>query len=56
MLAFEWKFPVAVAALLVGLFAIFHGHAHGAEMPDAASGVLSTEQASCSPLRCSIAR
>ena len=28
-----------VAAVLVGLFAIFHGHAHGAEMPDSASGI-----------------
>lgn len=39
VLAFQWKFPLAVAAVLVGLFAIFHGHAHGGEMPDAASGV-----------------
>jgi urease accessory protein len=30
--------PVAVAMALVGLFAIFHGHAHGAEMPETASG------------------
>jgi urease accessory protein len=29
--------PVAVAALIVGGFAIFHGHAHGTEMPNAAS-------------------
>jgi urease accessory protein len=29
---------VAVAAL-VGLFAIFHGHAHGTEMPDTAAGI-----------------
>jgi urease accessory protein len=27
------KAPVAIAMGLVGLFAIFHGHAHGAEMP-----------------------
>jgi urease accessory protein len=39
MLTFQWKFPAAVAAALVGLFAIFHGHAHGAEMPDSASGL-----------------
>ena len=25
--------PVAVGALLIGVFALFHGHAHGAEMP-----------------------
>jgi urease accessory protein len=30
--------PVALAMALVGSFAIFHGHAHGAEMPDTASG------------------
>lgn len=31
--------PVALAMGLVGVFAIFHGHAHGAEMPDTASGL-----------------
>lgn len=31
--------PVAVAMALVGLFAIFHGHAHGAEMPADNSGL-----------------
>ncbi|WP_283192585.1 HupE/UreJ family protein [Rhizobium sp. AN80A] len=31
--------PVAVAAGLVGLFAVFHGHAHGSEMPAAAAGM-----------------
>lgn len=30
--------PVAAAMGLVGVFAIFHGHAHGAEMPADASG------------------
>ena len=25
--------PLAIAALIVGAFAIFHGHAHGAELP-----------------------
>ncbi|QQZ27839.1 HupE/UreJ family protein [Thiothrix subterranea] len=29
--------PLWVAAVLVGAFAIFHGHAHGTELPDAAS-------------------
>ena len=28
--------PVATAAILVGAFAIFHGHAHGTELPGAA--------------------
>ncbi|MDP4021932.1 HupE/UreJ family protein [Methylobacterium sp. NEAU 140] len=31
--------PVAALAALVGGFALFHGHAHGAEMPETASGL-----------------
>jgi urease accessory protein len=31
--------PVEAAMALVGLFAVFHGHAHGAEMPADANGV-----------------
>jgi urease accessory protein len=31
--------PVAIAMALVGFFAIFHGHAHSAEMPETASGL-----------------
>jgi len=31
--------PLWVAAVLVGIFAIFHGHAHGTELPDAADPV-----------------
>jgi urease accessory protein len=31
--------PVIVAMALVGLFAVFHGYAHGAEMPAAISGL-----------------
>jgi urease accessory protein len=31
--------PVALLAALVGLFAVFHGYAHGAEMPETASGL-----------------
>jgi urease accessory protein len=31
--------PVALAMGLVGVFAIFHGHAHGAEMPETAAGL-----------------
>jgi len=30
--------PTAAAVAIAGLFAIFHGHAHGAEMPGSASG------------------
>jgi urease accessory protein len=37
--ALRWQWPVAGAMALVGLFAIFHGHAHGAEMPVDASGL-----------------
>ena len=37
--AVQWKWPVAAAMGLVGIFAIFHGHAHGAEMPVDASGL-----------------
>ena len=36
--AFQWNLPVAAASALVGLFAVFHGHAHGSEMPVDASG------------------
>ena len=31
--------PVAAAMALVGLFAAFHGHAHGVEMPETAAGL-----------------
>jgi urease accessory protein len=37
---FEIKPPLVVAALLVGVFAIFHGHAHGTERPPGQSGML----------------
>ena len=37
--AFQWKPPVVAASALVGLFAIFHGHAHGSEMPVDASSL-----------------
>src|SRR5262245_64004983 len=32
MVAFTRKAPIAIAVGLVGLFALFHGHAHGTEM------------------------
>jgi urease accessory protein len=31
--------PLPASMLLVGVFALFHGHAHGAEMPVTASGI-----------------
>ena len=37
MVLFMVRPPIAVAAGLVGLFAIFHGHAHGTELPVAAN-------------------
>ncbi|MDI4657397.1 HupE/UreJ family protein [Xanthobacter autotrophicus] len=37
--AFGVKAPLALAMAVVGFFALFHGHAHGAEMPDDASGL-----------------
>lgn len=37
MVALALKPPLWVAAILVGLFAIFHGHAHGAELPEFAT-------------------
>jgi urease accessory protein len=39
IVAFGVKAPVAAAMALVGVFAMFHGHAHGTEMPMDASGV-----------------
>src|SRR5215469_11131250 len=39
MVAFAAKPPLWIAALLVGAFAIFHGHAHGAELPIGADAV-----------------
>ncbi len=40
MILGELKPPVVVAAMLVGFFAIFHGHAHGTELPAGQSGML----------------
>jgi urease accessory protein len=37
MVALALRPPPWVAAILVGAFAIFHGHAHGTELPEAAS-------------------
>jgi urease accessory protein len=39
MVAIAARPALGVAALLVGAFAIFHGHAHGAEVPAAADAV-----------------
>ncbi|NKX44936.1 HupE/UreJ family protein [Roseicyclus persicicus] len=37
LIAFAVRAPIWVAAVIVGLFAIFHGHAHGTELPEAFS-------------------
>jgi urease accessory protein len=39
VVAFNVKARTAAATGIVGLFAIFHGHAHGAEIPPDADGV-----------------
>jgi urease accessory protein len=39
MVAAAARPPLAVAAVIVGLFAIFHGHAHGTELPDAGNAL-----------------
>ncbi|HEX9724166.1 MAG TPA: HupE/UreJ family protein [Vicinamibacteria bacterium] len=36
----EARPPLWVAALVVGVFAVFHGHAHGTELPAGQSGLL----------------
>ncbi len=36
-IAAAWRAPVAVAMVIVSAFGVFHGYAHGAELPTAAS-------------------
>ena len=36
-IAMAWRAPVPVALAIVAAFGVFHGYAHGAELPDAAS-------------------
>lgn len=40
LVAVAVRLPAAVGGGLVGFFALFHGHAHGAEIPEAASALL----------------
>ena len=40
MVALQARPPLALAALLVAFFAVFHGHAHGTELPAGESGLL----------------
>ena len=37
LVALAVRAPLGVAAVIVGLFAVFHGHAHGTELPEAVS-------------------
>ncbi|GAC1632986.1 MAG: HupE/UreJ family protein [Nevskia sp.] len=39
MVAFAARVPLWFAGAIVGVFAIFHGHAHGAELPAAANPI-----------------
>ncbi len=39
MVAFAARPPLWVAAVVVGAFAVFHGHAHGTELPGATSAL-----------------
>lgn len=39
MILFAARPPLWMAAVLVGIFAIFHGHAHGAELPESANAI-----------------
>jgi urease accessory protein len=40
LVASERRVPLAVALALVGVFALFHGYAHGRELPDGANALL----------------
>lgn len=39
LIAASLRLPLVASVMIVGLFATFHGHAHGAEMPETASGL-----------------
>jgi len=39
LIAAAVRLPLAASMAIVGFFALFHGHAHGAEMPAATSGL-----------------
>jgi urease accessory protein len=40
LLLFAARLPLAISVGIVGILAIFHGYAHGAEMPSTASGLI----------------
>lgn len=39
VVALAFRAPVWLGAMIVGFFALFHGHAHGTEVPETAGGV-----------------
>jgi len=39
LIAASARLPLVASVILVGLFAVCHGHSHGAEMPETASGL-----------------
>jgi len=39
LIAASVRLPLTLSGSMVGLFALWHGHAHGTEMPAAASGI-----------------
>ena len=39
LVAFATKPPLWVAAIVVGFFGVFHGHAHGTELPNSANAL-----------------
>ncbi len=39
LVVFAARPPIWIAAVIVGAFAIFHGHAHGTELPNAANAL-----------------
>lgn len=39
----QQRLPLVVAGVLVGLFALFHGYAHGVELPEGADALLFVE-------------
>ncbi|HEY2762063.1 MAG TPA: HupE/UreJ family protein, partial [Pirellulales bacterium] len=40
LIAAAVRLPLLLSVLMVGAFALFHGHAHGAEMPHTVSGMM----------------
>ena len=40
VVALSWRPPLSIAAVLVGLFGLFHGYAHGAELPPGQNALL----------------